>query len=109
MIFSEDKLEYKLYIKKFLSKLQNVKLQVDITKLYFYVSKVAYVGLIVTICDVWIDLAKVDTIIYWLIFRNLKVIQSFLDFVNFYQCLIYKFSCLAASLTTLTKKDVKFI
>lgn len=49
LIFSKDKLEYELYIKKVLSRLWDVGLQVDITKLKFYVSEVAYLRPIVTI------------------------------------------------------------
>ena len=41
--------------------------------------------------------------------RNLKDIQSFLDFANSYQRFIYGLSRLAALLTALTKKDVKFV
>ena len=39
---------------------------------------------------------------------NVKDIQSFLSFVNFYQRFIYGYSKLASSLTHLIKKDVLF-
>ena len=55
------------------------------------------------------DPTKVDTIIHWPAFQNLKDIQSFLGFANFYQRFIYGFSCLAAILTALTRKDEKFV
>ena len=51
---------------------------------------------------------KVSTIIKWLILVNIKDIQSFLNFANFYQRFIYGYSKLASSLTHLTKKDVPF-
>lgn len=55
------------------------------------------------------DPAKVDTIVHWPALRNLKDIQSFLGFANFFRRFIYGFSRLAAPLTALTRKDVKFV
>ena len=109
MIFNKDELEYKLHVKKVLNRLWDAGLQVEITKSQFHVSEVAYLGLIVTTGNVWIDPAKVDTIVHWPALKNLKDIQSFLGFANFYQHFIYEFSWLATPLTALTRKDVKFV
>ena len=108
-IFSEDELEHELHVKKVLSRLRDTRLPVDITKSQFYVSEVAYLGLIVTTHSIRIDPTKVDTIIYWPVLKNLKDIQSFLGFANFYRRFIYGLSQLAVPLTALTRKDVKFV
>ena len=52
LIFIKNKLEYKLYIKKFLSGLYDIGLQVNITKSWFHDSEVAYLEMIVTTCDI---------------------------------------------------------
>ena len=52
--------------------------------------------------------AKVSTIVKWLTLMNVKNVQSFLSFANFYRKFIYDYSKLAFSLTHLTKKDVPF-
>ena len=109
MIFSGNELKPELYVKKVLSRLRDAGLQVDITKSQFHVSEVAYLGLIVTTRGVRMDPAKVDTIVHWPALRNLKDIQSFLGFANFYRHFIYGFSRLAAPFTALTRKDVKFV
>ena len=54
------------------------------------------------------DPAKVFTIINWPTLVNVKDVQSFLEFVNFYRRFIYSYSKIAASLTHLIKKDVAF-
>ena len=54
------------------------------------------------------DPAKVDIIINWPLIINIKDIQSFLGFANFYRRFIYRYSKLAAPLTNLTKKNVLF-
>lgn len=58
---------------------------------------------------VQIDPAKVKTILNWPIIRNVKDVQSFLGFANFYRRFIYGFSRLAAPLTELTKRTAKFL
>lgn len=55
------------------------------------------------------DPAKVDTILNWPTLRNVKDVQSFLEFANFYRRFIYGFSRLATPLTELTRKSAKFI
>lgn len=84
LIFNKVKLEHKLHIKKVWDKLWVACLQVNIIKLQFHVFKIVYFGLIISIRDIWIDLVKVNIIIHWPTFRNLKDIQSFLRFANFY-------------------------
>ena len=54
------------------------------------------------------DPAKVDIIINWPLIINVKDVQSFLGFANFYRRFIYRYSKLAAPLTNLTKKNVLF-
>ena len=51
---------------------------------------------------------KVDTIINWLTLMNIKYVQSFLEFINFYRRFIYDYSKIAASLTRLTYKNIAF-
>ena len=51
---------------------------------------------------------KVDTIINWPTLMNIKDVQSFLEFANFYRRFIYGYSKIAAPLTRLTCKDVVF-
>ncbi len=52
---------------------------------------------------------KVKAIVNWATFTNLKEIQNFVDFVNFYQCFIKNFSKLVKLFTQLTWKDTSFV
>ena len=51
---------------------------------------------------------KVDIIINWSTLVNVKDVQSFLEFTNFYRRFIYDYSKIAAPLTHLICKDVAF-
>ncbi len=52
--------------------------------------------------------AKVNIIVNWFTLVNVKNVQSFLDFINFYKRFIYDYSKIAVSLIQLTRKNVMF-
>ncbi len=52
---------------------------------------------------------KVKVIVNWATLINLKEIQRFVKFVNFYRCFIKNFSKLVKSFTQLTRKDTSFV
>ncbi len=52
---------------------------------------------------------KINIIVNWFILINVKDIQSFLDFTNFYKIFIYDYSRITTSLTLLIRKDVLFV
>ena len=54
------------------------------------------------------NIKKIIVVLNWLISKNVKDVQSFLNFVNFYRRFIQKFSRLANSLIQLIKKNYKF-
>ena len=54
------------------------------------------------------DPSKVNTIVNWPSLINIKDIQRFLGFANFYCRFIYRYSRLAAPLTNLTRKETPF-
>ena len=51
---------------------------------------------------------KIRSVAEWPVLKNVKEIQSFLEFVNFYRKFIEKYLKIASPLTELTKKDQKF-
>ena len=108
LIYSEIKAEHEIHVKRVLQKLREAGLQADITKCAFHVKEVPYLGLIITTEGVKMDSAKVSTIVKWLTLVNIKDVQSFLGFANFYRRFIYGYSKLASPLTHLIKKDVPF-
>ena len=54
------------------------------------------------------DQKKFSAVFDWSILQNLKDIQSFLNFANFYKRFIRDFSKMAAPLNALIKKDILF-
>lgn len=109
LIYSEFKAEHEIYVKRVLAKLREAGVQVDITKCQFNAQEVPYLGLIIITKGVKMDPAKIDTITNWPSLINVKDVQSFLGFANFYRHFIYGYSKLATPLTCLTRKDVPFV
>ena len=108
LIYSEIKAEHEIHVKRVLQKLCEADLQADITKCTFHIKKVPYLELIIIIKEIKMNSVKVSTIVKWLTLMNIKDVQSFLSFANFYWRFIYGYSKLASSLTCLIKKDVPF-
>jgi hypothetical protein len=52
---------------------------------------------------------KTKIVINWLTLVNVKDVQSFLNFANFYRRFVYEFSNIADSLINLIKKKTKFL
>ena len=109
LIYSEFEAEHEIHVKRILAKLRKAGLQIDITKCEFHVTEVKYLGLIVTTSGIKMDPAKIETIVNWSTPKNVKDVQSFLGFANFYRRFVFRFSKIADPLTKLTKKDTKFL
>ena len=109
LIYSEIEAEHEIHIKRILQKLREVELQVDIIKCEFHVNRVSYLNLIIIIEGIKIDLVKIAIIVQWPSLINIKNVQSFLEFANFYRRFIYDYNKLVNSLTRLTRKNVSFV
>ena len=77
-------------------------------KCHFHVKEVVFLGYIVTTTGLAIDPKKVEAILEWSAPTNVKEVQSFLGFTNFYRRFIKDYSRIAGLLTELTHKDKEF-
>ncbi|KAG5714987.1 hypothetical protein E4T56_gene5393 [Termitomyces sp. T112] len=71
----------------------------------FHTTEVKYLGVIVTPDGVRMDPTKVDVILNWPSPQNVKEVQSFLEFANFYCRFIDNYSRITKPLNRLTWKD----
>ena len=62
LIYSNSKKEYQTHIQKVLATLQKAGLQVNIDKCEFHVTKISYLGLIISIESIRIDPKKVKDV-----------------------------------------------
>ncbi len=109
LIYFNNELKHKIHVKLILQKLREADLQTNIIKCKFHVTQVSYLELIIIIKEIKMNSSKINIIVNWLILINVKDVQSFLNFANFYRRFIYDYSRIATSLTRLIRKDVFFV
>jgi len=85
IIYSKSKNEHQEHVRQVLEALQKAGLQIDINKCEFSVQETKYLGLIISNKGLKMDPDKLKAIIEWKPPNNLKDLQSFLGFANFYR------------------------
>ncbi len=109
LIYSKMRKKHKDHVKLVLSRLREAELQMNIRKCKFNVEETVFLEVIVSELDLHMNSSKVTVIVSWITSINLKEIQSFVRFVNFYRCFIKNFSKLVKSFTQLTRKNTSFV
>jgi hypothetical protein len=92
LIYSNSKIEHIEHVKKILQRLKNVELQTNIDKCEFSVHEIKYLELIMNRNEIRMNSKKIETILQWTTSQNLKQVQKFLDFCNFYKRFIRNFA-----------------
>jgi hypothetical protein len=106
LIFSKNPTDHTTYVRKVLSRLRKHRLFAKPEKYEFSMDSTEFLGLVVSPSGVSMVQDKVDTILKWPAPMNVKQVQSFLGFANFYRRFIFNYSDIVVPLTRLTRKDV---
>ncbi len=109
LIYSKMRKKHKDYIKLVLNQLREAELQMNIQKCKFNVEEMIFLEVIVSELNLRMNLSKVTVIVSWITSINLKEIQNFMKFVNFYHCFIKNFLKLVKLFTQLTRKNMSFV
>ncbi|MBW0584985.1 hypothetical protein O181_124700 [Austropuccinia psidii MF-1] len=109
MVFSSSEEEHVKHVASVLQRLRDNNLSSKASKCVFHASSVEYLGYVVSCDGLRMDYSKVQQILNWPQPKNIKSLESFLGFANFYHCLIKNYSKKITSLTSLLKKDSPFI
>ncbi|MBW0514045.1 hypothetical protein O181_053760 [Austropuccinia psidii MF-1] len=108
MVFSKSEEERVTHVSTVCSRLRANNLFANSSKCLFHVSSVEYLGFVVSSKGLKMDQGKFQKILNWPPPRNLKALQSFLGFSNFYRRSIKNYSKKIISLTSFLKKDSCF-
>ena len=109
LIFSQDKEKHDVLVEKVLDILKKNNLYVNVKKCSFDVTELDFLGYILTPEGVKMDPAKVEPVKNWPAPKDVKGLQSFLGFSNYYRRFVPFYSEITSPLTNLLKKGVKFI
>ncbi len=84
LIYSKTQWEHQQHVKMILNRLWEADLQIDIWKCKFNVEETVFLEVIVSEQSLCMNFIKVKVIVNWATLINLKEVQSFVKFVNFY-------------------------
>ncbi|KAI3758494.1 hypothetical protein L6452_06058 [Arctium lappa] len=109
LIYSRRKEDHEQHLKLILELLKDQKLYAKFSKCEFWIREVHFLGHVVNQEGIQVDPAKVEAIKKWEIPKTPTEIRQFLGLAGYYRRFISNFSKIAQPLTTLTRKDEKFI
>ncbi len=109
LIYSKTRKKHRNHVKLVLNRLREAELQMNIWKCKFNVEETVFLEVIVLKQDLCMNSSKMIIIVNWTTSINLKEIQSFVRFVNFYRCFIKDFFKLVKSFIQLTRKNTSFV
>ena len=106
LIYTETEEEHVQLVMKVLELLHNAGLCVTLEKFVFHAQQVEFLGYVIGVNGVTMSEEAVKEIKEWKAPKNVKEVQSFLGFANFYLRFIKLYSKICALLTDLTKKGM---
>jgi len=109
IIFSPDLETHYQHLIEVLSRLRNAGLYAKLEKCEFCVPFLDFLGHRISADGIYMDPAKVSSILEWPAPTNTKELQSFLGLANYYRRFILGFAKLAHPLNILLRKNSKFI
>jgi len=90
IIYLDSEEEYKKYVKWVLQRLYNEEILIAIKKCEFHMTKTDFIGFIIKLGYISIDLKKIKAIVNWQDPENVIGLRSFLGFCNYYRKFIIK-------------------
>ena len=108
LIYSQSEWEHGYHLRIVLQLLRDHQLYAKISKCEFWLTEVRFLGHVVLASGVSVDPEKVEAVMSWERTKSVCEICSFLGLAGYYRRFIEDFSRIAAPMTRLTRKEVKF-
>jgi len=108
LIFSQNLEDHRRHVRTILRQVEETGLTLKVSKCEFHTMEIEYLGYVISPQGLQMDEEKIRTIKEWKEPTNVKGIQSFLGFANFYRRFIQDYSWITTPLTRLTRKEVSW-
>ncbi|GJP33534.1 hypothetical protein CLOM_g18063, partial [Closterium sp. NIES-68] len=108
LIYSRDMKQHVEHLRRVFEILRRERFYVKLSKSKFALEKVQFLGHMVSAQGVHVDPKKVEAVRTWKTPENVKELQQFLGFANYYNRFVPQYAKLAAPLTNLLKKNTPY-
>ncbi|CAL9127272.1 unnamed protein product [Musa textilis] len=109
LIYSKSRAEHEYHLNTVLKVLRQEKLYAKLSKCNFWLNEIMFLGHIISSDGISVDLHEIEAMTKWKQPSNVSEIRSLLGLAGYYRRFIEGFSKIAAPLTRLTQKNIKFI
>ncbi|CAI7732403.1 unnamed protein product [Closterium sp. NIES-54] len=108
LIYSRDMKQHIEHLRRVFKILRREKFYVKLSKSEFALKKVQFLGHMVSTQGVHVDPKKIEAVHTWKTPENVKELQQFLGFANYYNRFVPQYAKIATPLTNLLKKNTPF-
>ncbi|GJP60934.1 hypothetical protein CLOP_g18151, partial [Closterium sp. NIES-67] len=108
LIYSRDMKQHVEHLRRVFKTLRQERFYVKLSKSEFALEKVQFLGHMVSAQGVHVDPKKIEAVRTWKTPENVKELQQFLGFANYYNRFVPQYARLAAPLTDLLKKNTPY-
>ncbi|CAI7781757.1 unnamed protein product [Closterium sp. NIES-53] len=108
LIYSRDMKKHIEHIRRVFEILRREKFYVKLSKSEFALKKVQFLGHMVSAQGVHVDPKRIEAVRTWKKPENVKELQQFLCFANYYNRFVPQYAKIATPLTNLLKKNTPF-
>ncbi|GJP40450.1 hypothetical protein CLOM_g132 [Closterium sp. NIES-68] len=108
LIYSHDMKQHVEHLRRVFEILRRERFYVKLSKSEFALEKVQFLGHMVSAQGVHVDPKKIEAVRTWKTPENVKELQQFLGFANYYNRFVPQYAKLAAPLTNLLKKNTPY-
>ena len=108
LVYSGSSEEHSEHLRIVLQTLRERQLYAKLRKCQFWLDRVTFLGHVISVEGVSVDPQKIEAVVNWKSPKNVLEVRSFLGLAGYYRKFVEGFSKIAAPLTKLTRKDVKY-
>ncbi|CAI7834527.1 unnamed protein product, partial [Closterium sp. NIES-53] len=108
LIYSKDMKQHVEHLRHVFEILRRERFYVKLSKSEFALKKVQFLGHMVSAQGVHVDPKKIEAVRTWKTPENVKELQQFLGFANYYNRFVLNYAKIAAPLTNLLKKNTPY-